>query len=327
MEVGHGNERSFVDGYRRFRYEQYARFQAWIESHRNLVMFGAALSLAILMGALAQVKLFTPLTPVPFTLQVFGASLMGGLLGRKWGSASAGIYILLGLIGLPVFAGQVEATAAQVSADSAGGFLAGFVGALDWFDGWAVFTTSLSAWYIVGFVAQAYLVGHVVDMRNKNRTTNLVVLAPAAIGALIVFALLEVYLLANYGALYGTDAFPNIWFLLGATGILLIVGGAAWLALTTKARRERVELFFGNIVGLLAVYVIGAAGFFVIWTFVLGPANGLPALTTHSFLAYTVLPFIPVDVAKILAAVGLVTLVRPTNKELTRTEPTAVTES
>lgn len=327
MEVAYGNERSFVDGYRRFRYEQYARFQSWIESHRNLVMFGAALSLAILMGALAQVKLFTPLTPVPFTLQVFGAGLMGGLLGRKWGSASAGLYILLGVIGLPVFAGQVEATAAQVNAESTWGFLTGFAGALDWFGGWVVFTTSLSAWYIVGFVAQAYLVGHVVDMRNQHRTTNLVVLAPVAIGALILFALLEVYVLANYGAIYGTDAFPNVWFLLGATGILLIVGGAAWLALTTKARRERVELFFGNVVGLLAVYAIGAAGFFVIWTFVLAPASGLPALTTHSFLAYTVLPFIPVDVAKILAAVGLVTLLRPTNKELETTSPPTATES
>lgn len=327
MEVAYENERSFADGYRRFRYEQYTRFHAWVEGHRNIVMFGAALSLAILMGALAQVKLFTPLTPVPFTLQVFGAGLMGGLLGRKWGSASAGLYILLGIVGLPVFAGQVETTAAQVSAESTWGFLAGFVGALDWFGGWVVFTTALSAWYIVGFVAHAYLVGHVVDMRNQNRSTNLVVLAPAAIGALILFALLEIYVLANYGTIYGTDTFPNVWFLLGAAGILLIVGAAAWLAFTTKARRERIELFFGNIVGLLAVYAIGAAGFFVIWTFVLAPANGLPALTTHSFLAYTVLPFIPVDVAKILAAVGLVTLLRPTNKELESTSPTPPLEA
>jgi biotin transporter BioY len=221
---------------------------------------------------------------------------MGGLLGRKWGSISASIYLVLGLVGLPVFAGQ----------------MAEFEG-MDLFSGVLVFYTSLSAWYIVGFIAMAFVVGSIVDMGGRTRSTNLVVLAPAAVVALLAFAILEIYVLSNYANFYGAEAgFPNPWFLLAAAGILLFIGAGAWLALTTKARRERVELFFGSIVGLMAVYVIGGAGFYLIWT-----SNAdLPALTMQSFLAYTVLPFIPVDVAKILLAVGLITLVRPTNKEL-----------
>jgi biotin transport system substrate-specific component len=296
MRMEGGAEQGGGGGYRRARYDAYRSVNRLIEGHETMAKFAAALTLAVLMGFLAQVRLYTPLTPVPFTMQVFGAALMGGLLGRKWGSISASIYLVLGLVGLPVFAGQ----------------MAEFEG-MDLLSGVVVFYTSLSAWYIVGFIAMAFVVGNIVDMRGRTRTTNLVVLAPAAIAALLAFAVLEIYVLSNYANFYGAEAgFPNPWFLLAAAGILLLIGASAWLALTTKARRERVELFFGSIVGLMAVYVIGGAGFYLIWT-----SNAdLPALTMQSFLAYTVLPFIPVDVAKVLLAVGLITLVRPTNKEL-----------
>lgn len=53
------------------------------------------------IGALIRV----PMLPVPFTLQTFFVLLSGCFLGPFWGAVSMGIYLLLGMIGLPVFAG------------------------------------------------------------------------------------------------------------------------------------------------------------------------------------------------------------------------------
>ena len=42
---------------------------------------------------------------VPFTMQTFGVFLAVGVLGGKRGTLSVLIYLLLGMVGLPVFAG------------------------------------------------------------------------------------------------------------------------------------------------------------------------------------------------------------------------------
>lgn len=67
---------------------------------RNLVL--AAL-FAALTAVLAQIQL--PIGPVPFNLAVFGAFLAGMLLSSLWATASMAVYMLLGVIGIPVFAG------------------------------------------------------------------------------------------------------------------------------------------------------------------------------------------------------------------------------
>lgn len=70
---------------------------------RNLVL--AAL-MAALVSAVAPVRLFLPGVPaVPVTLQVLVVLLAGGLLRPAWGAAAMGLYLLLGAVGLPVFAG------------------------------------------------------------------------------------------------------------------------------------------------------------------------------------------------------------------------------
>ncbi|HLE47530.1 MAG TPA: biotin transporter BioY [Candidatus Thermoplasmatota archaeon] len=287
-------EQGFGQGYRNQRYGWFVRWQTWSEQHATVARFGAALTMALVTGALAQITLRTPLTPVPFTMQVFGIALTGGLLGRKWGTISALLYVGVGVAGLPIFAGEVAS-----------------------FDGWeflrfGVFTTGLSSWYLAGFVAQAYIIGAIVESKAEHRNLKLLAFAPLAISGLLLFALLDVYYLSDYGALYGGSDFPNVWFALLSLGILAVVASFAWLASTRKARRERIELFFGNVVGLLALYAIGAAGLYIVWRTTLGPI-GLDAT-----LAYAVLPFISVDLAKILLAIGLLTLVRPTHEEVRR---------
>jgi len=66
--------------------------------------------LAIVLGALlvaisAQFAVPLPLTPVPFTLQPLAVLIVGGLLGATGGVAALVLYLALGILGLPVFAG------------------------------------------------------------------------------------------------------------------------------------------------------------------------------------------------------------------------------
>lgn len=53
---------------------------------------------------LAQVSIPMPLG-VPMTMQTFAICLCGLLLGPRYGALAALVYVLLGLVGLPVFAG------------------------------------------------------------------------------------------------------------------------------------------------------------------------------------------------------------------------------
>ena len=46
-----------------------------------------------------------PLGPVPVTLQTFAVFLSAALLGNKRGTLAVAVYILLGVVGLPVFSG------------------------------------------------------------------------------------------------------------------------------------------------------------------------------------------------------------------------------
>lgn len=61
--------------------------------------------LTALFAALTAVGTFLRIpTPVSsFTLQILFTFLAGILLGPKWGAASQAVYVLLGLVGLPVF--------------------------------------------------------------------------------------------------------------------------------------------------------------------------------------------------------------------------------
>lgn len=82
--------------------------------------------LASLFAALTAVCawLSIPIPPISFTLQTFAVFLTLGVLGGKWGTVSILLYLLLGLVGLPVFSGFRGGAAAML--DATGGFLWGF---------------------------------------------------------------------------------------------------------------------------------------------------------------------------------------------------------
>lgn len=70
-------------------------------------------------------QIILPIGVVPWSLQTFIVGLSVTLLGRKVGTWAVLIYFLLGLIGLPVFAGGASGVAALFG--PTGGYLIGFI--------------------------------------------------------------------------------------------------------------------------------------------------------------------------------------------------------
>ncbi|MDO5134829.1 MAG: biotin transporter BioY [Eubacteriales bacterium] len=77
---------------------------------------------SVLMAICAWISI--PAT-VPFTLQTFGVFVAVGVLGGKRGSLSVLIYILLGAVGVPVFAGFSGGLGVLLS--TTGGYIVGFL--------------------------------------------------------------------------------------------------------------------------------------------------------------------------------------------------------
>jgi len=117
--------------------------------------------LASLMAALTAVGAYihVPIGPVPIVLSTLFVILSGLLLGSRWGLTSMGLYLLVGAIGLPVFAG------------GKGGF-AHFMGP--------------TGGYLFGYVLASWLTGFI-----SERSRGLLVLDILAviIGSIVIYAL------------------------------------------------------------------------------------------------------------------------------------------
>ncbi len=94
--------------------------------------------LTSLMAALMAVGAYihVPIGPVPIVLTNLFVLLSGLLLGSRWGVASMGLYLLVGAIGIPVFAGGKGGLAHFFG--PTGGYLFGF---------------ALSSW-VTGFISE-----------------------------------------------------------------------------------------------------------------------------------------------------------------------------
>lgn len=89
-------------------------------SSRELVLAGL---FAAVISILAQFTI--PLGPIPLTLQTFAVGFVVTILGKKTGTISVAIYLLMGMIGLPVLAGGAAGIASYFG--PTGGFLIGFL--------------------------------------------------------------------------------------------------------------------------------------------------------------------------------------------------------
>ena len=88
--------------------------------HVALILAGT-----ILITLAAQLRFYLPNNPIPVTGQTFAVLLAGGALGFRRGVASSTLYLALGLVGLPVFAGGRSGV--DVFIGLSGGYLIGFI--------------------------------------------------------------------------------------------------------------------------------------------------------------------------------------------------------
>jgi biotin transport system substrate-specific component len=93
----------------------------------------AALVLAAvaLTAVCAQISFYLPGNPVPVTGQTFAVLLSGAALGANRGASAMLLYVLLGTVGLPVFADGNHGV--DIVTGASGGYLIGFLAA-----GWVV---------------------------------------------------------------------------------------------------------------------------------------------------------------------------------------------
>ncbi|HOC52951.1 MAG TPA: biotin transporter BioY [Caldisericia bacterium] len=87
------------------------------------ITFSSLFIILIIIGSYISIPL--PFSPVPLTLQVFFVLLSGILLGSYYGFLSVLGYIILGLLGFPVFAGGQSGFSVFLGPN--GGFLLGFL--------------------------------------------------------------------------------------------------------------------------------------------------------------------------------------------------------
>lgn len=112
-------------------------------------------------------KISFPIGPIPLTLQTFGVFLISLVLGVKKSMIVFGLYIILGLIGLPVF--------------STGG-------------GWS-YIYSPSFGFIIGFFFASIVIG--LSTKSKKFYTKYIL---STVGLLIIniFGVIYMYIIMNY---------------------------------------------------------------------------------------------------------------------------------
>jgi biotin transport system substrate-specific component len=110
---------------------------------------------ALITAASAQISIPLSFTPVPLTGQTFAVLLAGSVLGLRRGVASQGVYWMMGLVGLPFYAG------------GEGGWQSG---------------TGATLGYFVGFMVAAAIVGYLAERRNdRNFVSSMSAMAMATV--------------------------------------------------------------------------------------------------------------------------------------------------
>lgn len=89
---------------------------------KSMILVALFAAITCVLALLPAIPL--PFSPVPITFQVLGVFLAGAILGPRLGFLSQLIYLLLGCIGLPVFAGGTGGF--SVILGPTGGYLIGF---------------------------------------------------------------------------------------------------------------------------------------------------------------------------------------------------------
>lgn len=159
----------------------------------------------IVIGTLIRI----PFYPVPFTLQALFVTMSALLLGPKKGAVSVCLYILLGIVGLPVFAGG---------------------------SGGPGYVLTPTFGYVLGFVAGAVVTGILAGKQAK--ISFLRALAAGLAGVVVIYTLGTIYGYLILHLYMGKDT--GLWYMVWNFCIVFLPGDllkgllAALLAKTVR---------------------------------------------------------------------------------------------
>jgi biotin transport system substrate-specific component len=170
-----------------------------------LVLGGAAF-----VGLCAQVSYQPSFTPVPYTLQTFSVLLVGAAYGAMLGAASLSLYLILGLVGVPLFAEHKH--------------------------GWDVFSGPTGG-YIVGFVLAAALTGYLAERGWDKRFATSVTLMLS--GSVVIYACGALWLHHWLGASWNTTLTDGVYYFVPGDLVKLYLAAAALPAAWQLVRRIR----------------------------------------------------------------------------------------
>jgi len=138
-----------------------------------------AMMLCSLFAALSAItaQIIVPLGPVPISFTHVAIFTAAGLLGAKYGTLSQIIYVTLGFIGVPVFAGF--ASGMRVVLGPTGGFIVGYIACvflvgiiIDRFG--TSYKVTIPAMYVGWFATYAFGIPWLMHITGMNLTAALI---------------------------------------------------------------------------------------------------------------------------------------------------------
>lgn len=160
-----------------------------------------------------------PIPVVPFTLQFLFTMMAGLLLGGKLGAASVGMYILLGLFVIPVFA-------------EGGGFS---------------YIMKPSFGYIIGFAAASWVTGVIANQVRRPGYKRLLAANFIGLAIVYIFGMVYYYLMSNFylGNPIGLWPLFLYCFILAVPGdiLLCVLGAFLGKRIIPVIRRNKISVF------------------------------------------------------------------------------------
>ena len=198
---------------------------------RDIVLIGV---FTILMALCAQIVLKLPGTVVPITGQTFGVLLAGGALGSKRAPISMVIYMIIGMLGIGVFA-------------PAGADIKEFGSlhmVLPWSGSDGLIWSIPTGGYIVGFIVGSYVIGRLAE-KGWDRKPKIIV--AMLLGNIVIYVFGLPWLMYDLQASLTNTLLWGLWPFIPGDALKLVLAAmvlpGAWslvYKITGKTKRSDV---------------------------------------------------------------------------------------
>lgn len=186
-------------------------------THRLRLKENIALDMVfIILGSVfvalsSQFAFYLPFSPVPITGQTFAVLFTGAVLGSRRGGLSLALYILEGMIGLPVFAGGTGGMAVLFGP---------------------------TAGYLIGFIPAAVLVGYLSEKSFDRNPVSMVIAFFLGQAVIYFFGVIRLLSFVGYERVLLLGVFP---FLIGdaiKAGMVMLLLPSGWKLLNKSKQRS-----------------------------------------------------------------------------------------